>query len=191
MKGRRGARGGWLFDSMRVNPRRGLDPDIDRALASVPERVRDAALVAHERLRAAGVPHALVGGLAVAAHGFERSTQDVDFVLADEAFVGRMIKALRPGLDVPHTVGGVQIDYLTEDVSPGFDAAVALSAAHPDRLVVAPLLAIVLAKLVANRPKDRADIAGLVEAGHDVLAMRAAVAKAAPDLLPTFDRVFA
>ncbi|MCB9742606.1 MAG: hypothetical protein H6740_08405 [Alphaproteobacteria bacterium] len=33
-----------------------------------------------------GVPHALVGGLAVGVHGHPRATKDVDFLVGQEAF---------------------------------------------------------------------------------------------------------
>ena len=39
-----------------------------------------------ERLRALGIPHALVGGLAVGHHGHPRATKDVDFIVGEAAF---------------------------------------------------------------------------------------------------------
>jgi hypothetical protein len=46
----------------------------------------DAARRAHEVLSEAGLPHALIGGVAVCLHGYERNTVDVDLLVRrDEA----------------------------------------------------------------------------------------------------------
>jgi hypothetical protein len=64
-------------------------------------------------LQQAGVRHAIVGGLAVAAHGYGRSTRTVDFLVADEAFEHHPggIVTMRPGL--PIQVSGVLVDFLS------------------------------------------------------------------------------
>jgi hypothetical protein len=50
------------------------------------ETLWDAARRAHEVLAEAGLAHALVGGVAVCLHGYERNTVDVDFLVRrDEA----------------------------------------------------------------------------------------------------------
>jgi hypothetical protein len=41
-----------------------------------------AATRCHEALTAAGIPHALVGGVAVCLHGYQRTTVDVDLLVA-------------------------------------------------------------------------------------------------------------
>lgn len=40
-----------------------------------------------DRLGELGVPHVLIGGLAVGVHGYPRGTKDVDFLVGEEAFV--------------------------------------------------------------------------------------------------------
>ncbi len=50
------------------------------------ETLWDAARRAHEVLAEAGLPHALIGGVAVCLHGYERNTVDVDLLVRrDEA----------------------------------------------------------------------------------------------------------
>src|ERR1700724_617400 len=39
-----------------------------------------------KKLSQAGIVHAVVGGMAVNAHGHERMTKDVDFLLSDDGF---------------------------------------------------------------------------------------------------------
>src|SRR6185295_1178277 len=39
-----------------------------------------------KRLEKAGIPHAVVGGMAVFAHGYKRTTDDVDVLLTPEGF---------------------------------------------------------------------------------------------------------
>ena len=54
--------------------------------AAVAPRVLTDAIDMSERLRDLGVPHALVGGLAVGLHGHPRATKDVDFIVGEAAF---------------------------------------------------------------------------------------------------------
>ncbi len=44
----------------------------------------DAALRCHTALKVAAIPHALVGGVAVCLHGYQRSTVDVDLLVRPE-----------------------------------------------------------------------------------------------------------
>lgn len=44
------------------------------------------AIDASQRLSQLGVPHALIGGLAVGVHGHPRATKDADFLVGSEAF---------------------------------------------------------------------------------------------------------
>src|SRR4029079_13946135 len=72
-------------DTMAANA--GDGPDLERLRGVVAPEVLHAADVASRMLREGGVPHALAGGLAVGAHGYPRTTDDVDFLVGDEAFV--------------------------------------------------------------------------------------------------------
>src|SRR5258708_12877563 len=62
-------------------------PDLARLRGVVAPEILAAAEVASRKLREAGIPHALAGGLAVGAHGYPRTTDDVDFLVGDEAFL--------------------------------------------------------------------------------------------------------
>lgn len=48
------------------------------------EPIWRAAAVCHEALAAAGVPHAVIGGVAVCLHGYRRNTVDVDLLVRTE-----------------------------------------------------------------------------------------------------------
>jgi len=48
------------------------------------ETLWDAARRCHEALRRASVPHAIVGGVAVSLHGYQRNTVDVDLLVRRE-----------------------------------------------------------------------------------------------------------
>jgi hypothetical protein len=48
------------------------------------ESVWQTATRCHDLLEAAGIPHALVGGVAVAMHGYRRTTVDVDWLIRRE-----------------------------------------------------------------------------------------------------------
>lgn len=106
------------------------------------------------------IRHVLVGGLAVAAHGYSRATKDVDFLVGDEAFehYGRII-SFKPG--VPLFANGVVIDILpAED---GY-LEVALNANHKivDGLAVIDKKTLIVMKLLAGRRRDLGDIEGLI-----------------------------
>ena len=56
-------------------------PDLSQLRGVVAPEILAAAEVASRKLREAGIPHALAGGLAVGAHGYPRTTDDVDFLV--------------------------------------------------------------------------------------------------------------
>ncbi len=58
-------------------------PDLSLLDGIVAPRVLDALRVASEQLTRVGIRHALVGDLAVGAHGHPRATKDVDFLVGD------------------------------------------------------------------------------------------------------------
>ncbi|HND33780.1 MAG TPA: hypothetical protein PLA94_27460 [Myxococcota bacterium] len=184
------------FDSGRPGPQRqGLrqNPsakmvDLERALAAVSPKVRFAALEAHEALKERGVPHMLVGGLAVGAHGYPYATQDVDFVVGDEAFEfsGRGHVSFARG--IPIQIDGVQVDYLSPDKVAHLDRLVESTRGTED-LCVVPIEQLMYMKLLAGRQKDQAAIVGLFQTGTDTEAIRTFIAEVAPALLPRLDRL--
>ena len=49
------------------------------------DRVHETMHRVAQRLESAGIPYAIVGGMAVNAHGHQRTTGDVDFLLTSDA----------------------------------------------------------------------------------------------------------
>jgi len=136
-----------------------------------------ALLAAGEHLSALGVPHMLIGGLALAAWGFGRSTLDVDItVWAAPEEIGALIDQLTARLisrsSAPHefvaktrvlplqTERGVRIDILFA----AFPFERQMTARAVVRQVgstsarVASLEDLLLTKIISTRPKDLADV---------------------------------
>ena len=141
------------------------------------------------RLTALGVPHALIGGLAVGIHGHPRATKDVDFLVGKEAFAQVFpIMVYRDELSEVVRIGVVDLLAVPSN-RPELRLALALPA--PGELPVIPVEALVLMKLDAHRPQDRADVVALLRSGADLAEVRAFLAAEAPDLLPRFGSLVA
>lgn len=139
------------------------------------------------RLTALGIPHALIGGLAVGLHGHPRATKDADFLVGDAAF-DRLSPMLvfREELREVVRVGVIDLmplppnhPELAEDL--GLSVAGAIPVIRPEGLV--------LLKLLANRPQDRADVSALLERGMSVAAVTAYLRRFAADLVPRFAEI--
>jgi hypothetical protein len=136
------------------------------------------------RLSALGVPHALIGGLAVGFHGHPRATKDIDFLVGWEAFT-----KTEPLL--------VYREELTHIVQIGVIDLLAVPTDHPE---LAELLEIrtdgsvpviqpeplILLKLAADRPQDRADVAALIHAGVNTTSVVDYLRQNAPELEARF-----
>jgi hypothetical protein len=165
------------------------DPDLKRALRPVPGYERAVREVSR-LLSEAGVRHALVGGLGANAYrNRPRTTEDIDFLVGDEAFdrqPGGIVTLRVPIVEVD----GVDIDQipLTETLrilEDDLDRAVV-----SDGVPIAPVDTIVVLKLLAGRTQDLADVEAIVGSGADREALRAAVQKAAPGSTETLERLF-
>lgn len=156
-------------------------PSVAEVLCVLPVDVADAVVASHTALRDLGVPHALCGGVAMAAYGYVRTTRDVDWLTGDDAFERRGLMVVhRPG--VPIAVGPVRVDYVP---LPG-----AGDYLRADLLVAAPVEVIIHTKLIAGRMKDRADVLALVEAGAEPSDVVAYLHRAgASKLLPKFENI--
>lgn len=168
---------------------RRLGPDLDEAISALPPDVAAALLRAHQALTELGVRHVIVGGIAVSAHGYVRTTKDVDFLVGDEAFdrpFGDFV-TMKPGL--PITIRQVAIDYLSPLAGAEMEAV--LDAESAAVLRVLPVEMLCLMKLVAYRPKDRVDLTGLLETGLDPEPVRAYLARVAPEQVEKFNRLVA
>lgn len=112
-----------------------------------------------------GVRHALVGDLAVGAHGWPRATTGVDFLVDETAWKkteGGLV-VMRSGL--PVEAHGVPVDTLSiRDDEKHLQTAID-GAETSEGVPVAPAEAIVYMKLASPRSKDRQDVIELVRAG--------------------------
>ena len=139
------------------------------------------------RLTALGVPHALIGGLAVGLHGHPRATKDVDFLVGEEAFERTVpILVYREELAEIARVGVIDL----MGVPPGHEELRCLLAV-PERneIPVIPAPALIYLKLSAGRQQDIADVRALLDAGVDVLETRTYLGQYAPELVPVLAKL--
>ena len=169
---------------------RGSQPDLKRALGPVPafERaVRELSRMFSE----AGIRHALVGALAANAYRDRpRTTEDIDFLVGDEAFQSH------DGGFVTMRVPVVEFDGIEVDQVPLTEAlrVVEDGLNHPpvsDGVPIASLDMIVIMKLLAGRTQDAADVEAIVASGADREQLRAAVVRAAPEHVEVLERLYA
>ena len=160
-----------------------VTPDLRLLEDVVAPRVLAAMRSASAALTSLGVRHAVAGGLAVGAHGYGRSTQDVDLLVGDEAFERRAggLVTLKPG--VPIQIDGVAVDLLSTS---GDDAFLERSLAQPveGEIPVVTAGTLVYLKLKSPRLKDRADVVELLKAGLDAESARQYLEQHAPALVP-------
>jgi hypothetical protein len=131
-------------------------------LGSIGKALTEAETVAVEAtnfLRQRGVQTAIVGGLAVAHHGYARATSDVDLMVVESHRVTGTPLGI-PGVSLPGW--GVPVDCLFIDPAAKFlrEAVVAASQQSPPVLAVEPLMFL---KLSAGRAKDFADVVELLK----------------------------
>ena len=155
-------------------------------LASLADVVAPSVLVdaieTSRRLTVLGVPHALIGGLAVGLYGYPRATKDVDFLVGDEAFArtGPIVVYRAELADIVRL--GV-IDLMA--VPPRHeDLRALLTVPEEGAIPVIPAPALVLLKLSAGRPQDLTDVRALLDAGVDLGDVRAYLGEHAPELVP-------
>jgi hypothetical protein len=130
-----------------------------------------------QRLKRAGIDHAVVGAMAVNAHGYERTTKDVDVLMTRrgfEEFKRRYVPKyylLKEGrqrrfVDRQSEVG---VDVLVTGLFPGSGKPGPI--AYPDpqavsqsikRISVLDLATLIELKLAAQRYKDFADVVNLI-----------------------------
>ncbi len=168
---------------------RGREPELRRALGPVP-RFERAVREVSRMFGEAGIRHALVGALAANAYRDRpRTTEDIDFLVGDEAFESH------PGGFVTLRVPVIEFDGIDVDQVPLTESLRvvewALDRAHvSEGVAIAPLDAIVVMKLLAGRTQDLADVEAIVAAGEDRAFLTAVVEKAAPDRVESLQRLF-
>jgi hypothetical protein len=170
-----------------MNP--GREPDLKRALRPVPSYERAVREVS-KMLAEAGIRHALVGALGANAYrNRPRTTEDIDFLVGDEAF------ERHPAGFVTMRVPVVEFEGIDVDQVPLTDALRVVEdglqrASVSEGVPIAPVDTIVVMKLLAGRTQDLADVEAVVDSGADREMLRAAVHKAAPRCADTLERLF-
>jgi hypothetical protein len=164
-------------------------PDLKPVAEVVSENVWRAMTDASESLRSMGIKHALVGGLAVGAHGWPRATRDVDFLVDDSAFVksdtGLVI--LRAG--IPVQAHGVAVDTISVRDDEQHLLKAIEAAELSEGIPVISIEALVYLKLASPRSQDRQDVVQLTRAGADIDRVRQYLDANAQKLRAKFDAI--
>jgi hypothetical protein len=175
-----------------MNSSRGTSPDLAQLRGVVAPEILAAVEAASRKLREAGIPHALAGGLAVGAHGYPRTTEDVDFLVGDEAFLhhpGGLVTLKVPLI----AVGTVRIDMVSIEPSEMEKEQLRPALENPpksEEIPIVPLTALVYMKLKASRQKDLADLVELLKRGKiDIQEMDRYLEKQVPALLRQWESV--
>jgi hypothetical protein len=167
----------------------GVEPDLKLALRPVPTYERAVREVS-KMLSGAGIRHALVGALGANAYrNRPRTTEDIDFLVGDEAF------ERHEGGFVTMRVPVIEFDGIDVDQVPLTDALRVVEHAldRPpvsEGVPIAPVDTIVVMKLLAGRTQDLADIEGIIASGADREILRRAVRSAIPRCAEMLERLF-
>ena len=134
-----------------------------------------------KRLEKAQIPYAVVGGMAVNAHGYRRTTDDLDLLLTAEGLAEfRKLFVPKHYLGMPRRprrftdrVNKVLIDFLVSGLYPGNgepgpiaypDPAAVQETIEGARVLNLPIL--IQLKLAARRYQDFADVVALIRANQ-------------------------
>ncbi len=167
----------------------GGQPDLKHALRPVPTYERAVREISR-MLSEAGIRHALVGALAANAYRSRpRTTEDIDFLVADEAF------QKHPAGFVTLRVPIVEFDGIDVDQVPLADALRVIEegldrAPVSEGVPIAPVDTLVVMKLIAGRTQDLADIEAIVASGADRELLRSTVRRLIPARAGTLERLF-
>jgi len=147
------------------------------------------AVEASKTLTGLGVPHALIGGLAVGMHGHPRATKDADYLVGPEAFL-----RMTPVIQFREEIGAMAkmgvMDFMP--VPQRFEALVELLRVPAGgEIPVIAVEGLILLKLDANRHQDRADIVALLRIGIDASSVTEYLRQNAPELVDRFARLMA
>ncbi len=136
--------------------------ELNRGVVS--SQILDAYHSASARLTELGVPHLVIGGLAVGAWGHPRATKDIDFLVRErDVFDGKLFLSFKPNIPIQHN--GVAIDYLVVE---SLKTKSRFSVKNGE---VVPLEVLFAMKLRAHRAQDEADVVALLQKGADATAI--------------------
>lgn len=174
-----------------ISPRRlrSFDmPNIRQLEGVVSPEVFHAMIEASEQLRSLGIPHALVGGLAVSAWARPRWTKDVDFVVDETAFdiSPSGIVSFKPG--IPLQVRGVAVDPILPKEGEEHLFNALRNPIISEGIPILPVEALVYMKLEAGRSKDIGDVVEILRSGADESSIRGYIEEHAPQLLKRLKR---
>lgn len=174
------------FSRVREGPE---GPDLKPVADAVSEKVWRAMIDASKTLHSLGIRHALVGGLAVGAHGWPRATRDVDFLVDDGAWSKSEsgVVILRAG--IPVEAHGISIDTISVRDDERHLLSAIETAAISEGIPVLPVDALVYLKLASPRSQDRQDVLNLVGAGLDLDRVRRYLDANAPKLREKFEAI--
>ncbi len=153
----------------------------------VAPKVIDDAIEMGQLLAGLGIPHALVGGLAVGLNGHPRATKDVDYLVGREAFeMTAPLLVYRDELKDRVVMGVIDLLAVPEDYPSLVEE---LAVVEVGEVHVISVEGLILMKLAANRTQDRDDVERLIAAGADEGRLAAFVAENAPRLLSRFSEI--
>ena len=167
----------------------GRNPDLKQALRPVPDYERAVREISR-MFSDAGIRHALVGALGANAYRDRpRTTEDIDFLVGDEAF------ETHPGGFVTMRVPVIEFDGIDVDQVPLTERLRVIEDGlenphFSEGVPIAPVETIVVMKLLAGRTQDLADIEAIVASGADRELLRAAAQRAGPEHLSALERLF-
>ncbi len=163
--------------------------DLKPVAEVVSDRVWKAMVDSSHALNELGVGHALVGALAVGAHGWPRATKDVVFLVDDSAWIKTAagLVVMRAGL--PVEAHGVAVDTLSVRDDERHLLAAIQAPEISEGVPVAPVEVVFYLKLVSPRSRDRLDLIELVRAGVGVQSVRDYLDRHAPALRAKFDDI--
>ena len=130
----------------------------------------------------------VVGGLAVGANGYLRNTNNLDFLVDDNAFLysDRVVYVRN---DLPIKYFGTRVNWvsMTPSEKPIFDRF--LVQPVRDQIPIMPIEPLVAMKLIAGRHKDRTDIIELSKVRSDLSSIVEFTATNIPHLLPLLNEL--
>lgn len=161
------------------------------AFDMVPATVKEVAKEVSDHLTSKGVPHAVIGGMAVSTYSPPRMTKDVDFLVPSSAL--EAIRELGDATPLADSVDGVTVNVREIDVDFIFmpeDMPEETLSGGPtvDGIPVLRPEALVLMKMHAPRAKDHADVIEMIKAGViDIDQVRRYIKKHDRDMLEDFE----
>jgi hypothetical protein len=161
---------------------------IDNLTGCVPQTQIDGLRLVSEIFRQKDVKHVVVGGLAVGANGYLRNTNNLDFLVDDNAFLysDRVVYVRN---DLPIKYFGTRVNWVSMSPSekPIFGKFLVLPAR--DQVPIMPVEPLIAMKLIAGRHKDRTDIIELAKVRSDLTSIVEFTSTNIPHLLPLLNEL--